>query len=51
MEILNPQPKPTETEEKKNRIHKNLLIIFTTIGIVSFTLGAMVNYQTLKRLK
>lgn len=50
METLNNQPK-TELEKKKNSIHKNLLIVFTTVGIISFTLGALVNYHTLKRLK
>jgi hypothetical protein len=40
----------TESEIKKDKLHKNLLIIFTAIGIVSFTLGAMVNYHALKNI-
>lgn len=37
-------------EKKTEKIHKHLLITFTAIGIVSFTLGALVNFYTLKRI-
>jgi hypothetical protein len=35
---------------KKEKIHKNLLLVFTAVGIISFSLGAMVNYHALKRI-
>ena len=37
-------------ETKKEKIHKNLLLVFTAVGIISFTLGALVNYHTLKKI-
>lgn len=37
-----------EKPNSKDKVHKNLLIVFTAIGIISFTLGAMVNYRVLK---
>lgn len=39
-----------ELAKKKDKIHKNLLIVFTAIGIISFTLGSIVNYKTLKKM-
>lgn len=35
----------------KDKIHKNLLLTFTIVGILSLTTGFMVNLYTLKRLK
>ena len=35
---------------KKEKIHKNLLLVFTAVGIISFSLGALVNYHTLKKI-
>ena len=40
-----------QTETRKERIHKNLLLTFTIVGILSLTTGFMVNLYTLKRLK
>jgi len=40
----------SEKETKKEKIHKNLLLVFTAVGIISFSLGAMVNYHALKKL-
>jgi hypothetical protein len=37
-------------ETKKEKAHKNLLIVFTAVGIISFSLGALVNYHTLKKI-
>lgn len=37
-------------ETKKEKIHKSLLLVFTAVGIISFTLGALVNYHTLKKI-
>jgi hypothetical protein len=42
-----------EQENKKREnttIHKHLSTVFVMVGIVSFTLGAIVNYYTIKRL-
>lgn len=37
-------------QEKNTQIHKHLSTIFVVVGIVSFTLGAIVNYYTIRRL-
>jgi hypothetical protein len=37
-------------KEVNTQIHKHLSTIFVVVGIVSFTLGAIVNYYTIKRL-
>lgn len=37
-------------QEKNTQVHKHLSTIFVVVGIVSFTLGAIVNYYTIKRL-
>ena len=37
-------------DQKKNNVHQHLSTIFIVVGIVSFTLGAIVNYYTIKRL-
>jgi hypothetical protein len=37
-------------QEKNTKLHKHLSTIFVVVGIVSFTLGAIVNYYTIKRL-
>ena len=35
---------------KNGKFHTHLSTIFVVVGIVSFTLGAVVNYYTIKRL-
>jgi hypothetical protein len=43
--------KDTEIKKEVNtQIHKHLSTIFIVVGIVSFTLGAIVNFYTIKRL-
>tara|TARA_R110000744_G_scaffold185759_3_gene305157 strand:- start:942 stop:1091 length:150 start_codon:yes stop_codon:yes gene_type:complete len=42
--------KKVEQVEKINGIHPNLYKTFYVLAIISFTLGAMVNYYTLKKL-
>jgi hypothetical protein len=37
-------------KEAKSKIHTHLSTTFVIVGIVSFTLGAIVNYYTIKRL-
>lgn len=42
-----------EQEVKKEvdtQLHKHLSTIFVVVGIVSFTLGAIVNWYTIRRL-
>jgi hypothetical protein len=36
--------------EIQTKLHKNLSLIFVVVGIVSFSLGAIVNYYTIRRL-
>jgi hypothetical protein len=36
--------------EKKEKWNKHLSTIFVIVGIVSFTLGGIVNYYTIRRL-
>jgi hypothetical protein len=33
------------------KIHKKLSTIFVVVGIISFTLGAIVNWYTIQRIK
>jgi hypothetical protein len=43
-----------DAEIKKDvntQIHKHLSTIFVVVGIVSFTLGAIVNWYTIQRIK
>ena len=37
-------------KEVNKKIHQHLSSIFVVVGIVSFTLGAIVNFYTIKRL-
>jgi hypothetical protein len=37
-------------KEGKSKIHTHLSTTFVVVGIISFTLGAIVNYYTIKRL-
>jgi hypothetical protein len=48
--------KNAESEEKiqkdvNKQIHQHLSTIFVVVGIVSFTLGAIVNWYTIQRIK
>jgi hypothetical protein len=38
-------------QEKNSKFHKHLSTVFVSVGIVSFILGAVVNFYTIKRLK
>ena len=42
--------KQDEEEKKVNGVHPNLYKTFLILAMVSFSLGALVNYYTLKRL-
>jgi hypothetical protein len=37
-------------KEVNKELHKHLSTVFVIVGIVSFTLGAIVNWYTIKRL-
>lgn len=37
-------------KEVNSELHKHLSTIFVVVGIISFTLGAVVNWYTIKRL-
>jgi hypothetical protein len=39
------------TKDKKSKIHDHLSNAFVIVGIISFTLGAIVNWYTIKRIK
>ena len=38
-------------EEVNSQLHKHLSQVFVIVGIVSFTLGAIVNWYTIQRLR
>ncbi len=50
MEELNKTQQSEVKEEVNTQLHKHLSTIFVVVGIVSFTLGAIVNYYTIRRL-
>ena len=50
MEELNSTEKQEVKQEVNSQVHKHLSTIFVIVGIVSFTLGAIVNYYTIKRI-
>lgn len=43
--------KKEEKEEKVNGVHPHLYKGFLILAMVSFTLGALVNYYTLKKIR
>lgn len=50
MQELNSTEKSEVKKEVNTQLHKHLSTIFVVVGIISFTLGAIVNYYTIKRL-
>ena len=50
MEELNSTEKKEVKEEVNTQLHKHLSTVFVVVGIISFTLGAIVNYYTIRRL-
>ena len=50
MEELNSTEKQEVKKEVNSQVHKHLSTIFVIVGIVSFSLGAIVNYYTIKRI-
>jgi cytochrome c biogenesis protein ResB len=51
MQELNKNEKDEVKEEVNTQIHKHLSTVFVVVGIVSFTLGAIVNWYTIQRIK
>jgi hypothetical protein len=50
MEELNSTEKQEVKQEVNSQLHKHLSTIFVVVGIISFTLGAVVNYYTIRRI-
>jgi len=50
MQELNSTEKQEVKQEVNTQLHKHLSTIFVVVGIVSFTLGAIVNFYTIRRL-
>jgi hypothetical protein len=50
MEELNNAENQEVKQEVNTQVHKHLSTIFVVVGIISFTLGAIVNYYTIKRI-
>jgi hypothetical protein len=50
MEELSPVEEKQVKQEINTQLHQRLSTIFVMVGIVSFTLGAIVNYYTIRRL-
>jgi hypothetical protein len=48
--MLKQENKEVVKKDKNLNLHKHLSTIFVVVGIVSFTLGAIVNYYTIKRI-
>jgi hypothetical protein len=51
---LNPQNAQFEAQKKEEangKAHQHLSTIFVIVGIVSFTLGAIVNWYTIRRIR
>jgi hypothetical protein len=48
--MLEQENKEVNEKQKNTNIHKHLSTVFVMVGIVSFTLGAIVNYYTIKRI-
>ena len=51
MEELNKTEQTEIKQEVNTQIHKHLSTVFVIVGIVSFTLGAIVNWYTIQRIK
>ena len=51
MQELNSTEKQEVKQEVNSQLHKHLSTIFVVVGIISFTLGAIVNWYTIQRIK
>jgi hypothetical protein len=51
MEELSKTEQEAIKKDVNSQVHKHLSTIFVVVGIVSFTLGAIVNWYTIQRIK
>lgn len=51
MEELNKTEQAEVKKEVNTQIHKHLSTVFVVVGIISFSLGAIVNWYTIQRIK
>lgn len=51
MEELNKTEQSEVKKEVNTQIHKHLSTVFVVVGIISFSLGAIVNWYTIQRIK
>lgn len=51
MEELSKTEQEAIKKDVNSQVHKHLSTVFVVVGIVSFTLGAIVNWYTIKRIK
>jgi len=51
MEELNKTEQEEVKKEVNTQIHKHLSTVFVVVGIISFSLGAIVNWYTIQRIK
>jgi len=47
----NAQSDEQKKQDANNKRHQHLSTIFVVVGIVSFTLGAIVNWYTIQRIR
>jgi len=47
---LNSTEKQEVKQEVNSQLHKHLSTIFVVVGIISFSLGAIVNYYTIRKI-
>jgi len=47
----NDQLEETIKKDVNTQIHQHLSTVFVVVGIISFTLGAIVNWYTIRRIK
>jgi hypothetical protein len=51
MDTTNPQIDEKIKKDVNTQIHQHLSTVFVVVGIVSFTLGAIVNWYTIQRIR
>lgn len=51
MEELSKTEQEAIKKDVNSQVHKHLSTVFVVVGIISFTLGAIVNWYTIQRIK
>ena len=49
--INNPQSEEQKKKDASAKVHQHLSTTFVVVGIVSFVLGAIVNFYTIQRIR